>query len=334
MSRIFITGGAGFIGSHLAGACLAEGHEVHVVVRPESNDERLWRFGGDIVRHSFDLQSDLALKRCLAEVLPEIVFHLAARPRRPTNLELTDVKDGIREHLQGLANLLVTAANLKTPPKKVIRAGSLAEYGLAPSPYREDVREVPFTVYGAELTAATHLISGLQSHLPFPVITARLALVYGSYQSTEYLVPRLIRQCLAEKPSIVRHPQDRRDLLHVDDVVDALRAIASAPMVNAPVVNIASGVAPTMREVAQLIVKLTDQDPNLVEYGSDHQSSGVADLRGSTDLAHRLFGWRARVPLHEGIERTVQWYRDLQHSETTAGDRRADPSHKHTSGAR
>ena len=85
----------------------------------------------------------------------------------------------------------------------MIRAGSLAEYGLAPLPTREEAREEPVTVYGASLVAATHFVGALQSRLPFSVATARLALVYGPSQSIDYLVPLLITRCLAGKNSIV-----------------------------------------------------------------------------------------------------------------------------------
>ncbi len=308
MSRVLITGAAGFIGSHVTRACLDVGHEVHVVVRPGSDDSRLDAFDQSIKRHNFDLQSEDAMKRCLSEVSPEFVFHLAARPRRREEAELGDAKAGIKEHLTALLNLLGAASSVHHPPLKIIRSGSIAEYGAAPRPYEEDSREMPVTAYGAELAAATHLIGGLQRRLPFPVITARLALVYGPTQSTEFMIPLFIERCLAGQPCIVHHPGDRRDLLHVSDVVDALLRIADAP-VSTRLVNVASGVAPTMREVAELIVERTGADPDLIEYRLGGMSAGARELRGSTARAKDLFGWSARIPLREGITRTVEWHR-------------------------
>ncbi|MBP1886768.1 NAD-dependent epimerase/dehydratase family protein [Sinorhizobium mexicanum] len=309
MSRILITGGAGFIGAHLAKVCVAAGHEVHVVLRPGSDDERLRPLGDDIVRHGFDLQSEAALKHCLSEVQPDRIFHLAARPRRRESPDFADAAEGVREHLQTLVSLLGAAATTRRPPAVFIRSGSLAEYGLAPAPYHETSRETPVTTYGAELAAATHLIGGLQTRLPFPVITARLALVYGPSQATDYLMPSLIRRCLTGEPSIVRHPRDRRDLLYIDDVVDALLRLGESRLPGPTIVNIASTIAPTMREVAQMVVEQTGADPRLIEYGADDQSSGIVDLRGSADKAHELIGWRAHIPLVEGVARTVAWYR-------------------------
>ncbi|HEV7307799.1 NAD(P)-dependent oxidoreductase [Ensifer sp.] len=308
MSRILITGAAGFIGSHMTRICVDAGHEVHVIVRPGTEDSRLDAVDGAFVRHNFDLQSEDAIRRCLSDAAPEIVFHLAARPRRREEAELNDAKAGIREHLNAVLGLLGAAGAARHPPKKIIRTGSLAEYGVAQAPYEEDSREIPVNAYGAELTAATHLIGGLQARLPFPVITARLALVFGPMQSTQFAIPQLIEHCLSAQRSVVHHPSDRRDLLYVDDVVEALLRVAEAPT-STRLVNIATGIAPSMREIARLIVEHTGADPALIEYGADGVTGGIPDFRASPARVKDLFGWSARVPLAEGFTRTVAWHR-------------------------
>ncbi len=172
-----------------------------------------------------------------------------------------------------------------------------------------DAREAPVTVYAAGLVAATRYVEALQPRLPFSVATARLALVYGPRQSTEYLVPWLITRCLAAEHSTVRQPMDRRDLVFVDDVVAALMLMTETRLSGATVINIASGVAPTMRELAELVIEKTGANPDLVECAHGSQPSEGGDLRPSPELAQRLLGWQARTALAEGLERTVNWYR-------------------------
>jgi UDP-glucose 4-epimerase len=311
MARILITGCAGFVGSHLASACVAAGEEVHAVVRPQSDESRLRAQAGLITLHRLDLREATALRNCVAAVQPDLIYHLAARPRREEQADLGDARASVEEDLVSLIHLLAASGEARRPPRRLIRAGSLAEYGAAPSPYREDRREAPLGVYGAGLVAGTHLCAALRRRLPFPIVTARLALTYGPAQSTDYLLPQLIQRCLDGGESVVRHPLDRRDLIHVDDVIDALARLATVPLSGGNlVVNIASGVAPTMRTVAELVLAATGADANLISFGSGEATSGAADLRGSTARARKILGWRARIPLAVGIARTVDWYRE------------------------
>lgn len=310
MSRILITGGAGFVGSHLAAAALAANHQVHVVARPASDTTRLEKLGDRVFRHRFDLRDDAELRRCLADICPQIVFHLAASPRRREDPGLEDVHEFVREDLDTLVLLLRRLGESGRPPSAVIRAGSLAEYGTATPPHREEQREQPVTAYSAALVAATQLVSGIRSRLRFPVTTARLALVYGPAQSSDYFVPHLISKCLAGQEAAVLRPDDRRDFIYVDDVVDALLLLASGAGRNAGVINISSGVAPSMREVAKLIIGLTGADPDLVRYSASSPASGASHLCCSPELAGELLGWRVKVALPAGLLRTVQWYRE------------------------
>lgn len=194
------------------------------------------------------------------------------------------------------------------------------------------MREAPVNAYGAELTAAAHLVGALQRRLSFPVVTARLALVYGAFQSTAYLLPWLITRCLAGEPSVVRHPEDRRDLIYVDDAVDGLLCLADAQTPGGTIVNIATGFAPSMREVARLIVAETGADPSLIEYGAASGSSGIPDFRADTALARNLMSWTASTPLAEGLIRTVAWYRERRRPERPY-DRGQLPVLSHTKGS-
>lgn len=306
MSRILITGGGGFVGSHLAARALAEGHEVHVTVRPGSDHARLTRLGRELVRHSLDLRDEAALGRCLDDAAPERIVHLAASPRRPERADLGDVADFVRDDLGVLVRLLSLAAALPRPPAAFVRTGSLAEYGCAPVPQAEAAREEPVTAYGAALVAATQIMGAIAPRLPFPVLTARLALVFGPEQSPDYLIPRLVAGCLEGSETVIRRPGDRRDLIHVDDVVDALMQLVDERATG--IVNIASGVAPTMREVAEEIVSLTGCAPALVRFEAG-APSGSAYLCCATDKARERFGIRPRTDWREGLAETVDWYR-------------------------
>ncbi|MGE6784362.1 NAD-dependent epimerase/dehydratase family protein [Ensifer adhaerens] len=130
----------------------------------------------------------------------------------------------------------------------------------------------------------------------------------------------MIRCCLAGEHSIVRRPNERRDLLFVDDAVEALYRLSMEHAQGASIVNVASGHAPTMREVATLIIAASGADPALVEF-LPTVTSGDIDLCPSPALAEEVFGWKARISLDQGIARTVAWWREnmrLPAASTTA----------------
>lgn len=308
MKNVLITGGAGFVGSHLAAACVAAGHSTHVIVRPGSRQDRLVGLQNAVTRHDLDLRFDEALRRCLRTVAPEIVFHLAAKPRRTENPDFTDAILGIDSEILTFVRLLRALNELPHPPRLLVRAGSIAEYGTAPPPNHEDAREQPITAYGASLLAGTHYAAALQSRVRFRIATARLALVYGPRQSMDYFIPSLIDRCLRGFPSVVQRPDDRRDLLFVEDAAAGLLRMAEVELPPAAIVNLCTGIAPAMREVAALIISSTGCDPSLVEFGDGYDRNGSPVLLCSSERAQFLLGWSAETNLTDGIDRAVEHY--------------------------
>lgn len=307
--RVLITGGAGFIGSHLAAHELARGNNVHVLVRPTTTLNRLARLNGDLNVHHCDLADAAALADCFAAARPERVFHLGVRTRRPPEPNIDQAIDSVREDLLNTLTLLKAAAEAPVPPKILVRAGTIAAYGDLPPPFEECQRERPLTAYGAAMVAGAHYSNLLQPCLPFQVVTARLALVYGFGQSTAFLVPSMIEKCLAGQPVVLRNPDARRDLIYVDDVVEGLSLVARKGLpADQPIINLATGIAPSVREMADVVVRATGCDPDLIRVAP---TPGVGDtvLVSSPDLARDLLGWTSKTRFSDGIARTVELIR-------------------------
>ncbi len=305
MAEILITGGAGFIGSFLTRRYLDRGDNVHVIVRPHSSIERLPENCSHLFIHRIDLADRCAVDICLGEVRPERVFHLAAETRPPVDENVVEAARIAETDVLNLLTLLSSLAATKTPPKAFIRAGSMAEYGSALVPYLETARERPVSSYGAAMLSGTQHLHSLRDRLPFPVVTARLSLIYGPTQSTQFLIPLMIERCMKGQPITIQNPGDRRDLMYVDDVIDAIESLSDAMPLAMDVINLCTGIAPTMTEVASLVVKETGASPSLIQYGVANVRSSVAHLCGSPDLADVTLNWRASISLAEGIRRSV-----------------------------
>ncbi|MET0309799.1 MAG: NAD(P)-dependent oxidoreductase [Sphingomonas sp.] len=300
---VLITGGAGFIGSKLAAAHAEAGDEVHIIVRPRGQI-RSNRIAPGVAVARVHLEDGEALPDYLSKVRPTIVYHLASGTGRSSGCIHPLDTHALTGDLHNFLTLL-TAMRI-APPKVLVRAGSLAEYGNGITPARESQREHPLSTYATAMVAGAHFAALLQPTLPFPILTARLALTYGEGQSDTFLVPRLVQSCLAGIACDVAHPDRRRDLIHVDDVVEGLRTLARSDLPGGSIVNLCTGIAPTMKEVARRIAGLTDANPALITYGEDVESqTEITTVLGSPDLALALMGWSARIPLDEGLAHTV-----------------------------
>jgi nucleoside-diphosphate-sugar epimerase len=311
MVRVLITGGTGFIGSHLVRTCLDRGDAVTVIARPSSDPWRLDALLSGIDLRRLQVEDKASLAGCLRETQPEVIFHLGASTRLRRSPDFADLRGGIEWNLLPLAVLLAGAAMAEVQPKAFVRTGSIAEYGDAPLPYHEQGREEPRGAYGASMLAGTKFMMVARGRLSFPAVTARLALTYGPMQSTDFLLPSLIEHCLLGRPIDVSRPNDRRDLIYVDDVVDALVMIAGRPAEVDPVVNVGTGRAPTMRELAALVAEKTGAAPELVRMGRQ-DAADAEELRCASDRIGTGLGWAPKVDLDAGVERTVQWTRLAQ----------------------
>lgn len=306
MTVYLIVGGAGFIGSHLADRLVKRGDEVHVVVRNSTNLERLSRLDGKLGVHRAELENTGTLQSIFTEVRPEVVVHLAAATRSVGHGAMFEDARCALSDVSGLLNVLAAAENSTRPPALLVRAGTLAEYGSGSHPYTESQRERPVNSYAAGMISATHLCDALQRELSFPIINARLALVYGEAQSTRFLIPQLIENCINGGSTRVRYPDERRDLIHIDDVTHALALLTDRPTVNHSTINIATGQAPTMREVAELVIRYTGAPDSSVIFGSGISPNGVHHLVGSPALMQELYGWTAQFDISEGLQRLIE----------------------------
>lgn len=299
--RVLITGGAGFIGSKLASAHAADGDEVHIVVRPRGliRPDRVVPSAIVARMHLDDVET---LSDYLSKARPTIIYHLASDTGRGTGIVHPLDPQPLTADLHNFLALLTAAQ--AAPPRVLVRSGSLAEYGNGVTPARESQREQPLSAYTTAMVAGAHFARLLQPTLPFAILTARLALTYGEGQSDTFLIPRLVQRCLAGLTCDVGHPSRRRDLIHVDDAVEGLRALARSDLPGGSIVNLCSGIAPAMRDVAEGIADIAGADPRLIRYGDDAESEGeITTVLGSPDLALALMGWSAQIPLDEGLAR-------------------------------
>jgi UDP-glucose 4-epimerase len=310
--RLLVTGGAGFIGSHLVDRLVAEGHYVCVLDNFSTGKmENLYGVLGsknlEIIRADVRRIPSLLLRK-LRRV--DGVCHLAA---------VTDVQESIKNpiptsdvNLIGTLRVLETASKLGT--KRVVFASSAAVYCMIERfPVTEDANMDPISPYGASKAASELYCRAFEENHGIGTVSLRYFNVYGPRQiSGQYsgVISTFARRILRGQPlTIFGNGSQTRDFVYVDDVVEAtIRALQGT--IQSRVFNIASGTETTIHRLAKIMQELVGRRPEVKflppRLGDPHR--GVADIT----KPRRELGFNPRTSLKDGLSATIEWYQNWQ----------------------
>jgi nucleoside-diphosphate-sugar epimerase len=302
--RSLVTGAGGFIGSNLCRALQAAGAEVHGLLRPGGTRQALLDIAGDaVIAHEVDLRDLTRLRRVVATIQPDLIFHAAVRHayRRETNLG-----ESVADNVLGLANLLDATAELSY--RRLVHLGSFLEYGPRRRPHRESDPLRPRCLRGATKGAAT-LLAVHQARTK-PIVELRLFSVYGPGEKCQRLVPRAIRAALLEEELPLTDRGYRRDLVFVEDVAEAcLEAGIADHRVVGQVINVASGREFANEEVVAEVERVVGS-PIRTRVGAFRaRRTDVSHCTADISRAAKLLDWRPRHDLAAGLAKTVPWVR-------------------------
>jgi UDP-glucose 4-epimerase len=294
-----VTGGAGFIGSHVVDALLAEGYEVTVIDDLSSGDAA--RVADDARLVELDITDATGLQAVFDEAKPRAVFHLAAQASVVVSVE-NPARD-CEVNVQGTLNVLEAAGRVGAPVAFTSTGGAL--YGDdAPMPTTEERIPAPLSPYGASKWAAEAYVNTWSRSSGIPHAVCRLGNVYGPRQSPhgEAGVVAIFAHHLYtdQAPRLYGHGTPTRDYVYVGDVVSALLSASG----RSGTYNIATAVETDVLTVWN----------ELSEAAGKHIQPELADLRPG-ELTHsrldisraeRDLGWRPQVPIADGLRRTYE----------------------------
>lgn len=305
MSKYLVTGGAGFIGSHLAHALLAQGHEVRVADNLATGHRENVPPAAEF-RH-LDL-ADLSAAREAVEGC-EYVLHQAAIPSVPRS-----VKDPHTSHLANIdATLNVLIAARDAGCKRLIYAGSSSAYGDTPTlPKHEAMPANPRSPYALQKYTGEQYCQLFTKLYGFETVTIRYFNVFGPRQhpSSPYsgVISLFIKAALANSsPTIHGDGLQTRDFTYVDNVVDGvLRAVTA--LAAGEVINVATGGRVSLLELWEEVRRLTGATA-APQFGPSRDSD-VRDSQADISKAARLLGYQPVVGFGEGLRRTLAWSRE------------------------
>ena len=307
--KALVTGGAGFIGHHLVHGLLARGDEVSVIDDfSTGNRARLAPFMDRITLTEASILDRAALDTAVEGC--DVILHEAALPSVARSVIAPLVTNEV--NVAGTIEVMLSAARHRV--RRVVLAGSSSVYGIpAELPCRETFRADPRSPYGASKLAAEHYVHTLGQLHGIETVVLRYFNVFGPGQDpdSEYaaVVPRFATAVLAgRRPTIHGSGEISRDFTYVANVVSA-NVRATVASIAAPITaNVACGGRYTLLELLDAICEAAGRRVDPI-FGPARPGD-IRDSMADIAVARECLGYDVSVPFHEGIARTVAWYRD------------------------
>lgn len=306
---VVVTGGAGFIGSHIASALSAGGARVRVLDDLSTGHrENLDEIGGDIDFIEGSVADESVLKKALNGA--ELVFHEAAIPSVPRS-----VAEPTQTHIasvDGTFSLLLAARDQKV--RRVVYAASSSAYGDQPTlPKSEQMAPDPLSPYAVAKLVGEYYCQVFTRVYGLETVSLRYFNVFGPRQDpgSQYsgVVSRFISALFGnERPVIYGDGEQSRDFTYIENVVAANLSAASATGAVGKVINVANGARITLNELLAELKELTGKQDVTAEYLEPR----VGDVRHSLadiTMARELLGYESKVDLREGLKRTLDWWK-------------------------
>jgi nucleoside-diphosphate-sugar epimerase len=309
MAQYLVTGGAGFIGSHLSQELARRGHRVRVADSLVTGK----RSNLDHVPSVELLEGDLAdldfARRAVEGV--DYVLHQAALPSVPRS-----VKDPItsnRANVDATLNVLVAARDAGV--RRLVFAGSSSAYGnTLTSPKHEDMPTNPLSPYALQKVVGEQYLQMFTSLYGLETVTIRYFNVFGPRQdpSSPYSgVVSLFATALLENraPTIYGDGEQSRDFTYVANVVDGVLRACEATGASGRVINVATGTSISLNSLFEAMRRLIGASVTPVH--AEPRKGDVRDSLADLRLAREILGYKPIVPFEEGLRLTVEWYRSL-----------------------
>ena len=309
-----MTGGAGFVGSHIAASLAARGARVRIIDDLSTGHaENLEEIGGDIDFVRGSLNDEETLRRALEDV--ELVFHEAAIPSVPRSVE--NPRETHRACAEATFSLLLAARDRGV--RRVVYAASSSAYGDQPTlPKVEEMRPEPLSPYAAAKLVGEYYCQVWSRVYGFETACLRYFNVFGPRQdpSSQYsgVISRFISALASGgRPVIYGDGEQSRDFTYVSNVVDGNLRAAESPQAVGRVINVATGRRTTLNELLEALKKLTGRTDVEAEY-RELRRGDVRHSLADITRAREWLGYEPRVGLEEGLRNTLEWWKQSRYA--------------------
>lgn len=304
-----ITGGAGFIGSHISSALVASGARVRIIDDLSTGYvENIEEIGGDVDFVKASVADEIALHRALEDV--ELVFHEAAIPSVPRSVE--NPRQTHIASVDSTFSLLLAAKERKV--RRIVYAASSSAYGDQPTlPKVEDMLPDPLSPYAVAKLVGEYYCQVFTRVYNLETVSLRYFNVFGPRQdpSSQYsgVISRFIAALLSgEKPVIYGDGEQSRDFTYIANVVEANLKAAETRKGIGSVINVANGERISLNQLLEELKHLTGKPDTRADY-QPARAGDVLHSLADTRRAREFLEFDPQVGLREGLQATIEWWK-------------------------
>jgi len=291
--RILVTGGSGYLGQHLIRSLQNEGALVFNI-----------SFGCEPSEFDFDIDITRFedLKSAVKKINPQFIYHLAASLDRSRGLEKFD--EVMKVNLMGTSNLLKALESMDY--QNFIFTSSSEVYGNRPSPLLESMELDPVSPYSMSKVFGEMLLKAHSQLNKHNYTILRLFNFYGSGMPESFFIPQMVQTLMRGESFEMTSGEQRRDFIHVDDVVRALILCGNNSNAHLQTFNVCSGKGVQLRQLAQLVASNLNQLQSLKIGALPYRENEVWEMVGDSKKIERELGFKAEISLVQGIKSLIE----------------------------
>lgn len=305
-SKVAIMGGAGFIGSELCRKLLPNGHEILVYDNFfTGKQDNLPEGYTNLTVTKGDINDRQNLLKSLSDFKPALVFHLAALhyiPYCDSHPEET-----LRVNVEGTESVLQVCSKIN--PDKVIFASSAAVYGIYDKANTETDIPGPYDIYGYSKYFGERLTFKFHNDTSIPAIVARIFNTYGPYETNPHVIPGIVDQVKNGNSTITLGDiMPERDFIYVEDMAEALIALAENTANGFDTFNVATGEEHSVETVLREVEKILNRQLTVISSLHLKRDIDRMHLLANVSKIKKETGWKARFSITEGLKKTLDFY--------------------------
>ncbi len=303
--RILVTGGSGFIPSHLVRELVKNGSEVAILTKYNSifDNIRLSDIWHDLTVIEADIKNQDSLKQ-IKKFEPEIVYHFAAYNH--VGDSFTHVAESIDTNAKGTANVIEAYEDYE----KFIYISSSEIYGYQEKvPFDEDFNPNPLSPYAVGKYAGELFCRMKMRMNNLPVVVLRPFNAFGPYQSARAIIPELIINCFLGRPIRTTEGKQTRDFNYITNLVDGFVLAGENKNAIGKIINLGSDTEISVKELATKIHTYTNSKSKLQIGSLPYRPTEIWRMRASNKRAEEILGWKPKVDFDTGLKITIEWFR-------------------------